>query len=73
MWSITQVAIEWWAFELITIMVGSLGITEITTQALNIVLIDIVYFISSGIGSTASQFVGGSLAAGQKETAKVYC
>jgi len=71
LWSISQVAVEWWAFEFITIMCGSLGLVEITTQALNIILIDLNCFISMGIGSATAYFVGGSIGSGYKQNAQI--
>uniref|UniRef100_A0A5K3EUQ1 Multidrug and toxin extrusion protein n=3 Tax=Mesocestoides corti TaxID=53468 RepID=A0A5K3EUQ1_MESCO len=63
---LAMIALKWWYFELGLILVGTVGVTELATQALLINLNQVIYqLLSVGLGVACSIIVGQSLGAGK--------
>lgn len=63
---------EWWAFELIAIFAGLIGVKELAAQVAIINVIGFVYMIPLGVQFAASGLVGNMIGAGNPRQAKKY-
>ena len=54
---------EWWAFELIAIFAGLIGVKELAAQVAVINVIGFVYMIPLGVQYAASGMVGNAIGA----------
>ncbi|KHN42406.1 MATE efflux family protein 7 [Glycine soja] len=68
-----MVCLEWWSFELLTLLSGLLPNPELETSVLSICLsiITTIYTIPEAIGSAASTRVSNALGAGSPQSARV--
>jgi len=63
---------EWWAFELIAIFAGLIGVKELAAQVAIINVIGFVYMIPLGVQFAASGLVGNAIGAKNPMQAKKY-
>ena len=63
---------EWWAFEVIAIFAGVLGVTELSAQVVIVNIMGLVFMIPLGIQYAASSLVGNQVGKGCKEQAQRY-
>jgi MATE family multidrug resistance protein len=65
-----MICVEWWAFEIMSLAAGYLGVLQLDTFIICLNIISICYCIPLGIGIAASTIVGNSLGAGNYSEAK---
>jgi multidrug resistance protein, MATE family len=63
---------EWWAFELIAIFAGLVGVKDLSAQVAIINVIGLVYMIPLGVQFAASGMVGNMIGAGNVKQAQRY-
>jgi MATE family multidrug resistance protein len=63
---------EWWAFELLAIFTGTLGVYQLATEVVIINLIAFIFMLPLGISYTASALVGNYLGEGKIDLAKKF-
>lgn len=63
---------EWWAFELLAIFTGLLGVSELAAEVVIINMISFIFMLPLGISYSASALTGNSLGEGKIALAKKY-
>ncbi|XP_055993136.1 multidrug and toxin extrusion protein 2-like [Sorex fumeus] len=71
--SMFMVCIEWWTFEIGTLLAGLINVTELGAQAIVYELASAAYMVPFGLGVAASVRVGNALGAGDAEQARHSC
>ncbi|XP_049633617.1 multidrug and toxin extrusion protein 2-like [Suncus etruscus] len=71
--SMFMVCIEWWTFEIGTLLAGLINVTELGAQAIIYELASAAYMVPLGFGVAASVRVGNALGAGNAEQARHSC
>lgn len=61
---------EWWAFELLAIFTGLLGVSELAAEVVIINMISFIFMLPLGISYSASALTGNSLGEGKIKLAK---
>ncbi|XP_066444650.1 multidrug and toxin extrusion protein 1-like [Eleutherodactylus coqui] len=68
--SMLMVCIEWWTYEIGSLLVGLISVVELGAQSVIYQVVTIAYMIPYGIGMATSVRVGNALGAGDIEQAK---
>ncbi|XP_073526647.1 multidrug and toxin extrusion protein 1-like [Phyllobates terribilis] len=68
--SMLMVCIEWWTYEIGSLLVGLISVVELGAQSVIYQVVTIAYMIPFGIGMATSVRVGNALGAGNIEQAK---
>lgn len=63
---------EWWAFELLAIFTGNLGVTQLATEVVIINLISFIFMLPLGISYSASALTGNYIGEGKIDLAKKF-
>ena len=63
---------EWWAFELLAIFSGLLGVTALASEVVVINMVTFIFMLPLGISYSASALVGNYLGEGKIKDAKIY-
>lgn len=63
---------EWWAFELLAIFSGLLGVTALASEVVVINMVTFIFMLPLGISYSASALVGNYLGEGNVRDAKIY-
>jgi MATE family multidrug resistance protein len=63
---------EWWAFELLAIFSGLLGVTALASEVVVINMVTFIFMLPLGISYSASALVGNYLGEGNIRDAKIY-
>ena len=61
---------EWWAFELLAIFTGLLGVNELAAEVVIINLVSFIFMLPLGISYSASALTGNYLGEGKIDLAK---
>lgn len=64
---------EWWAYELLTLLAGSLGTPQVAAQSIIFATINIIYSVPYGMGTMVTSGIGNHLGRGEIELAKRLC
>lgn len=63
---------EWWAFELLALFTGTLGVYQLATEVVIINLISFIFMLPLGISYSASALTGNYLGEGKIDIAKKF-
>ena len=63
---------EWWAFELLAIFTGLIGVNELAAEVVIINMISFIFMLPLGISYSASALTGNYLGEGKIDLAKRY-
>jgi MATE family multidrug resistance protein len=63
---------EWWAFELLAIFTGTLGVYQLATEVVIINLISFIFMLPLGISYSASALTGNYIGEGKIDLAKKF-
>ena len=61
---------EWWAFEVLTVFAGIIGVTELATQTILITLVATIFMVPLGIQEATGGIIGNCIGAGNVELAR---
>jgi len=61
---------EWWAFELLAIFTGLLGVKDLAAEVVIINIVSFIFMLPLGISYAASALVGNKLGEGKVKEAK---
>ena len=61
---------EWWAFELLAIFTGLLGVNELAAEVVIINMVSFIFMLPLGISYSASALTGNYLGEGKIDLAK---
>ena len=56
--STVMMCAEWWAFEILSILAGILGVVELASQTINFNMIALLFMIPLGIQEAACAIIG---------------
>lgn len=63
---------EWWAFELLALFTGTLGVYQLATEVVIINLISFIFMLPLGISYSASALTGNYVGEGKIDLAKAF-
>ena len=70
--SALMVCFEWWAFEILAILSGYIGVEALACEVIIINIVSFVFMMPLGISFAASSLVGNYLGQGNPRQAKIF-